>query len=317
MTCSCRRLRSTAALVAVVVLAALYLFLTPHLARPGDPRRRGQPEGAALVGVNIATVAALTFAVGVAAAGAGGSIVSVLYPFLPGSHYQWIARLLSIVVLGGLGSLPGAVIGALLLGIAEAMTVDLHLAVVGGRGAVRGDLRRAAVRPQGLLGTRLREDVGRMSRPRRRPDPARSRAGRGVALLLYPVVSRRPLLPEHDHPLPGLRDRGDRTEHHHRLRGLRVARSGRVPRPRRVHVGDPVHPRRGVAGVVWVPVGGRRGGGRSRSCSGGRLRSRGPSFVIITVAFLFLVQIVAINWASVTNGPRASRCRCRLGASRS
>ena len=58
-----------------------------------------------------------------AAAGAGGSIVSVLYPFLPGSHYQWIARLLGIIVLGGMGSLPGAVVGALLLGIAETMTV--------------------------------------------------------------------------------------------------------------------------------------------------------------------------------------------------
>ena len=32
------------------------------------------------------------------------------------------------------------------------------------------------------------------------------------------------------------------------------------------------------------------------------LRSRGPSFVIITVAFLFLVQVIAVNWVSVTNG---------------
>ena len=47
----------------------------------------------------------------------------MLYPFLPGSHYQWIARLLGIIVLGGMGSLPGAVIGALCLGVAELMTV--------------------------------------------------------------------------------------------------------------------------------------------------------------------------------------------------
>ena len=36
----------------------------------------------------------------------------MLYPFLPGSHYQWISRLLGIIVLGGMGSLPGALLGA-------------------------------------------------------------------------------------------------------------------------------------------------------------------------------------------------------------
>ena len=73
--------------------------------------------------MNVGSVATLTFAIGVASAGAGGSIASVLYPFLPGSHYQWIARLLGIIVLGGMGTLPGAVVGALALGVAETMTV--------------------------------------------------------------------------------------------------------------------------------------------------------------------------------------------------
>jgi branched-chain amino acid transport system permease protein len=45
----------------------------------------------------------------------------VLYPFNPGSHYDLISRLLSIVVLGGLGSLGGAVCAALLMGIVEAV----------------------------------------------------------------------------------------------------------------------------------------------------------------------------------------------------
>ena len=67
-------------------------------------------------------MAALAFALGVAAAGAGGAIVGVLYPFLPGSHYLWIARLLAIIVLGGMGSLRGRVLGALLLGVAETLT---------------------------------------------------------------------------------------------------------------------------------------------------------------------------------------------------
>ena len=145
--------------VAAVVLTALYLFLTRTWLGRAIRASAVNPSGAALVGVNVSGVAALTFAIGTAAAGAGGSIVSVLYPFLPGSHYQWIARLLGIIVLGGMGSLPGAVIGALLLGIAETLTVTyispawatavpyLFIFVV------------LLVRPQGLMGSRLREDV--------------------------------------------------------------------------------------------------------------------------------------------------------------
>jgi branched-chain amino acid transport system permease protein len=145
--------------LAIVVLAGLYLMLTRTWLGRAIRASAVNPHGAALVGVNVSAVAALTFGIGVAAAGAGGSIVSVLYPFLPGSHYQWIARLLGIIVLGGMGSLPGAVLGALLLGIAETMTVTyvspawatavpyLFIFVV------------LLVRPRGLLGTRMREDV--------------------------------------------------------------------------------------------------------------------------------------------------------------
>jgi branched-chain amino acid transport system permease protein len=145
--------------VAAVVLAALYVVLTRTWTGRAIRASAVNPQGAALVGVNVGGVAALTFAVGVAAAGAGGSIASVLYPFLPGSHYQWIARLLSIVVLGGLGSLPGAAIGALLLGVAEAATVTY----ISPKWATAVPYVVIFVvllaRPQGLMGARLREDV--------------------------------------------------------------------------------------------------------------------------------------------------------------
>ena len=101
----------------------------------------------------------MTFAVGVAATGAGGSIVSVLYPFLPGSHYVWISRLLGIIVLGGMGSLPGAVVGALLLGVGETLTTTY----IGPEWATAVPFVIIFVvllmRPQGLMGARLREDV--------------------------------------------------------------------------------------------------------------------------------------------------------------
>ena len=86
-------------------------------------------------------------------------IVSVLYPFLPGSHYQWISRLLGVIVLGGMGSLPGAVGGALALGVAETTTATY----ISPRWATMVPYALIIVvllaRPQGLMGTKLREDA--------------------------------------------------------------------------------------------------------------------------------------------------------------
>jgi branched-chain amino acid transport system permease protein len=146
-------------LVAIVVLASLYLVLTRSWLGRAIRASAVNPQGAELVGVNVAAVAAMTFAVGVAVTGAGGSIVSVLYPFLPGSHYVWISRLLGIIVLGGMGSLPGAVVGALLIGVGETMTTTY----IGPEWATAVPFVVIFVvllaRPQGLLGARLREDV--------------------------------------------------------------------------------------------------------------------------------------------------------------
>ena len=83
----------------------------------------------------------------------------MLYPFLPGSHYQWIARLLGIIVLGGMGSLPGAVVGALLLGIAETATVSYISPAWATAVPYVLVIIVLLLRPQGLLGSRLREDV--------------------------------------------------------------------------------------------------------------------------------------------------------------
>jgi branched-chain amino acid transport system permease protein len=145
--------------VAVVVLTLLYLFLSRTWTGRAIRAASANPHGATLVGVSIASVSALTFAVGIATVGAAGAMVSVLYPFLPGSHYIWIARVLSIIVLGGLGSLQGAIVGACLLGLAEVYT-QTYISTAWAT-AVPYVLIFAVLylRPQGLMGTKLREDV--------------------------------------------------------------------------------------------------------------------------------------------------------------
>ncbi len=145
--------------IAIGVLAVLYVILRVTWLGRSIRAVSANMSSAKLVGVNPSTVAALTFASGVATTGAGGSIAAVLYPFLPGSHYAWISRLLGIIVLGGMGSLPGAVVGALLLGVAETMTqtyISPQWATMVPWVVIMLVL---LLRPQGLMGQKLREDV--------------------------------------------------------------------------------------------------------------------------------------------------------------
>jgi branched-chain amino acid transport system permease protein len=146
-------------IAAMVVLGALYVVLTRTWTGRAIRAATQNPSGAALVGVGATSTAALAFAIGSATTGVGGSILSVLYPFFPASHYDWISRLLGIVVLGGMGSLPGALAGAGILGLAETLT------------ATYGSLSWSTLvfyivimavllmRPQGLFGAKLREDA--------------------------------------------------------------------------------------------------------------------------------------------------------------
>jgi branched-chain amino acid transport system permease protein len=143
------------------LLGAFYVLLTHTWLGRAIRAVSENVSSAQLVGVSPRRVAALTFAIGVATTGAGGSIAAVLYPFLPGSHYAWISRVLGIIVLGGMGSLPGAVIGALALGVAETMTVTYFPS--GPRWATLVPwaviMVVLLVRPQGIMGAKLREDV--------------------------------------------------------------------------------------------------------------------------------------------------------------
>ena len=74
---------------------------------------------AQLVGVNVDRVSAVAFGIGVATAAAGGVVFGMTNSFNPGSHYDLISRLLTIIVLGGLGSLRGAIIGAVVMLIVD------------------------------------------------------------------------------------------------------------------------------------------------------------------------------------------------------
>ncbi|MAS34022.1 MAG: amino acid ABC transporter permease [Anaerolineaceae bacterium] len=107
------------------------------------------------VGVNVERVSTIAFGIGAALAGASGALMSFLFSFFPSGHWEWVALLLSLVVLGGMGQLMGAVVGALSLAVAAAFVSDtlgptwspltfyLSLFVI------------LLIRPQGLFGKKM------------------------------------------------------------------------------------------------------------------------------------------------------------------
>ncbi len=112
---------------------------------------------AQLVGVNVSRVQAVAFGLGLAAVAAGGSLFSLIWTFNSASHEEWISKMLSIIVLGGMGSLPGALIAALIMGVVEAVasvTLTTYLSPI----VFYLILFLVLIfRPQGLMGSRVRE----------------------------------------------------------------------------------------------------------------------------------------------------------------
>ena len=113
-----------ATVLSAVLLGGLLAFL--RLTRTGRAIRATMQNRAAaqLVGVNVRRISTLTFGIGTALAGASGALLSFLFPFFPAKHWQWIAILLALIVLGGMGSLLGTFVGAILLAIAAAVVSD-------------------------------------------------------------------------------------------------------------------------------------------------------------------------------------------------
>ena len=109
-----------ATLLSIGLIVLLWLFL--QTTRTGYAIRATMQNrtAAQIVGVNVERISMVAFGIGIALAGASGAMMSFLFPFYPGKHWEWIAILLSLIVIGGMGSLIGALVGAFILAICSA-----------------------------------------------------------------------------------------------------------------------------------------------------------------------------------------------------
>ena len=142
--------------ISVAILGGLYLLLARSRFGRSVWATVQNPTSARLLGVNADRVSALGFGIGVATAAAAGAVYGMIYPFNPGSHYDLISRLLSIVVLGGLGSMSGAIVAALILGVAESVVAVTISPVWASFVFFIVLISILLLRPQGLFGLRER-----------------------------------------------------------------------------------------------------------------------------------------------------------------
>lgn len=116
--------RLSALFASLVLLSCLAVFLKFSSMGQVIRATAQQTMAARLCGVDVRHVYALTFAVSAAFAGAAGIVIGVILPFSPSDEALWTLNAFVVVVLGGVGSPAGALIGGLLLGIVSTLTAQ-------------------------------------------------------------------------------------------------------------------------------------------------------------------------------------------------
>jgi branched-chain amino acid transport system permease protein len=139
--------------LAVVMVAALYLLL--YRSRFGQSLRATMQDrtAARLIGIDINRVAAIAFGIGVGVTAAGGVAFGATNAFNANSGYDLISRLLAIIILGGMGSIAGALAAAVMMGTVEAV-VDIWSPTWSVAVFYLALVLVLTFRPQGLFGQR-------------------------------------------------------------------------------------------------------------------------------------------------------------------
>lgn len=144
--------RTVAFAAAGLISLSLWAFL--RYTYPGRAIRAvaQSTDGAAVCGIDIPRTRVAAFGLGAALAGAAGVLLVMIFAISPAMGTGYTVRSFAVTVIGGLGSFPGAFVGAVVLGLAEVFTGFFFSAQIANGIAFLLFLAVLLVRPQGLLG---------------------------------------------------------------------------------------------------------------------------------------------------------------------
>lgn len=143
--------RVLAFLIALVITFALFYFLKLTAIGKAIRATAQNPNAALMVGINVQKIYCITFAIGSACAGAAGALIAPFYPAAYNIGDIFLLTAFVVVCLGGMGNFIGAMIGGLVIGLAESLGA---LIIPGGQKQIITYSIFIAIllfRPQGLL----------------------------------------------------------------------------------------------------------------------------------------------------------------------
>lgn len=141
--------------LAVLALAALYLLMKKTQFGWALRATIQHQDAARLVGIDTERIAGYGFGLGLATAAVGGTALSLDTTIYPSLHWHWIGPLMAIIVVGGLGSVPGAAAAAMLLGLGQSL-LQIPMGTTWAQTIFFLALfATLAFRPQGFFGGRL------------------------------------------------------------------------------------------------------------------------------------------------------------------
>ena len=138
--------------LSLMMLVVLQLYLSNTFTGRAIKAVSQDQQALALMAANPIKIKRIAFGISIATAAMAGAFLIIIQPVEPSVGREYIGRVFAICVLGGLGSLPGTVIGAMLLGIIESITATFYGPSWAPAVAFGFLLLTLAFRPAGLLG---------------------------------------------------------------------------------------------------------------------------------------------------------------------
>jgi branched-chain amino acid transport system permease protein len=138
--------------ISLLMMVALQMFLSRSFTGRAIMAVAQDQQALRLMAVNPIRIKRIAFAISIATASLAGAFLIVIQPVEPSVGREYIGRVFAICVLGGLGSLPGTVVAAMLLGIVESITSTFYGPSWAPAVAFGLLLLTLAFRPAGLLG---------------------------------------------------------------------------------------------------------------------------------------------------------------------
>ena len=143
-------------LISVAIIIGLFLFLNRTMIGKAIKAAADDPQGCAYMGINLRSVYAIAFGIGIATTAAGGCLMATYRSFHPFYGESIIVILFASVILGGMTSITGALLGGLIIGIIQQVSGMVFTIAVQNVSIYAIFALLLYIRPQGILGKKGR-----------------------------------------------------------------------------------------------------------------------------------------------------------------